>query len=142
MITVGAVVLVVGRLLHPFFPINKNLWTSTFVIFTAGFAMVVLGLCYWVADIRGWRKWAMPFLVFGTNAIAAYAISALIAKSSVVFHVNAGNRQTTWHGYVYTNFFATLAQPKNASLIFAIFFVLLCFVPAWLLYRRRIFIRV
>jgi predicted acyltransferase len=142
MVTVGAVVLVVGRLLHPFFPINKNLWTSTFVIFTAGFAMVVLGLCYWVADLRGWRKWAMPFLVFGTNAIAAYAISALIAKSSVVFHVNAGNRQTTWHGYVYTNFFATLAQPKNASLSFAIFFVLLCFVPAWLLYRRRVFIRV
>jgi predicted acyltransferase len=142
MITVGAVVLLAGRLLHPFFPINKNLWTSTFVIFTAGFAMVVLGLCYWVADIRGWRKWAMPFLVFGTNAIAAYAISALIAKSSVVFHVNAAGRQTTWHGYVYTKFFATLAQPKDASLIFAIFFVLLCFIPAWLLYRRRIFIKV
>ncbi len=139
---IGAVVLAAGRLLHPFFPINKNLWTSTFVLFTAGFAMIVLGLCYWIADIRGWRKWAFPFVVFGTNAIAAYAISALIAKSSVVFYLTAGSRRTTWHGYVYTNFFATLAQPKNASLIFAVFFVALCFIPAWLLYRKRIFLKV
>jgi predicted acyltransferase len=52
---VGAIALIVGRLLHPLFPINKNLWTSTFVIFTAGFAMVILALCYWVVDMRGWQ---------------------------------------------------------------------------------------
>lgn len=142
MLSIGAVAMIVGRLLHSFFPINKNLWTSTYVIFTAGFAMVVLAVCYWLADIKGWRKWATPFLVFGMNAIAAFTFATFVAKCSVVFHVTAGGVRTTWHGYVYDRFFEPLASPYNASLIFALFFVALCWLPMWLLYRRRVFIKV
>jgi predicted acyltransferase len=137
----GAAAMVIGRLLHPIFPINKNLWTSTFVIFTAGFAMVVLAVCYWLVDVKGWRRWAKPFVVFGTNAIAAYVMADLVAIGSLDIHIHAGGRRTSLHGYVYSHFFATLAQPKNASLLFAVFFVAVCYVPIWLLYRRKIFIR-
>ncbi len=75
----GMIAMVVGRLLHPLFPINKNLWTSTYVIFTAGFAMVILAVCYWMIDIREWRRWTLPWLVFGSNAITAFVLSALLS---------------------------------------------------------------
>src|SRR5216684_3874273 len=64
----GLALLVAGRLLHPYFPINKNLWTSSFALFTGGFAMLALAACYWVVDVRGSRAWTAPFLVFGMNA--------------------------------------------------------------------------
>jgi predicted acyltransferase len=137
----GAAAMIVGRLLHGFFPINKNLWTSTYVIFTSGFALVLLAVCYWIADLRGWRKWSMPLLVFGMNAIAAFTFATFVAKCSVVFSVGAESR-STWHGWVYDRFFQPLASPQNASLMFAFFFVALCWLPMWLLYRRRIFIKV
>jgi predicted acyltransferase len=142
MLAIGAVTMIIGRSLHGFFPINKNLWTSTYVIFTSGFAMVVLAFCYWIVDIKGFRKWAMPLLVFGTNAIAAFTFATFVAKCSIVFHVMDDGQRTSWHGYVYDRFFEPLARPINASLIFAIFFVVLCWIPMWLLYRRKIFIKV
>jgi predicted acyltransferase len=141
LIIVGAIGLIVGRLLHPLFPINKNLWTSTFVIFTAGFAMVILALCYWLIDMRGWRRWGQPFLVFGSNAITAFVLSTFLSIASSNFHVNDGERERTLHGYIYTHWFASIAQPKNASLLFAIFFVLVCYLILLPLYWRRVFIK-
>jgi predicted acyltransferase len=141
LLIVGAITLIVGRLLHPFFPINKNLWTSTYVIFTAGFAMVILALCYWLVDMRGRRRWGQPFVVFGSNAIAAFVLSSFLAIASTNFHVNDGGRERTVHGYIYLHWFASIAQPKNASLLFAVFFVAVCYLPMLLLYWRRVFIK-
>jgi predicted acyltransferase len=138
---VGVILMIAGRLLHPLFPINKNLWTSTYVIFTAGFAMVILAICFWIVDMRGLRKWAQPFLVFGSNAITAFALSVLLSIACSNFHVNDAGRERTVHGYIYSHCFASIAQPKNASLLFAIFFVLVCYLPLLLLYRRRVFIK-
>ena len=143
LLAAGAAGLVLGRLLHPFFPINKNLWTSTYVIFTGGFAMVLLALGYWVVDIKGYRRWGRPFLVFGTNSILAFTLSTWLAKCSIVFKVaRADGRLVTWHGYVYDRFFTPLASPKNASLLFALAYVLLWLGLMWLLYRRRIFVKI
>jgi predicted acyltransferase len=141
LLSVGAAAMIAGRLLHYVFPINKNLWTSTYVIFTSGFAMIVLAACIWIVDMKGWKKWAWPFLVFGSNAITAFFFATLLSKLSVIYHVQVGGRVVTWHGYVYNHFFRNLAAPKNASLLFAIFFVLLCLLPMWLLYRKRVFIK-
>jgi predicted acyltransferase len=142
MLAFGAVAMIFGRSLHGFFPINKNLWTSTYVIFTSGFAMVSLAICYWLADIKGWRKWSMPFLVFGMNAIAAFTFATFVAKCSVIFRLTADGARNSWHGWFYDRFFEPLASPYNASLLFALFFVALCWLPMWLLYRRRVFIKV
>jgi predicted acyltransferase len=137
----GVIALIGGRLLHPFFPINKNLWTSTFVIFTSGCAMVGLAVCFWIVDVKGWRGWTWPFLVFGSNAIAVYVLADLLAIASIEIHMYSHGRITSIHGYVYAHFFAPLATPYNASLLFGLFFVLLCFLPMIPLYRRRIFIK-
>jgi len=139
----GVIGMAAGRLMHPLFPINKNLWTSTFVIFTGGFAMLLLAPCYWLVDLRGYRRWTGPVLVFGMNAIAIYVFSFLLSSFSVFFgfHDSDGDFQT-WHGWIYDTYFAPHASPKNASLAFAIFFVLLCYLAAWPLYRKRIFLRI
>ena len=139
----GAVLMVAGRLLDPYFPINKNLWTSTFVLFTGGFAMLLLAVCYWVVDLRGARKWAAPFLVFGMNAILAYALAAIVSETSIDFEfTGAGERAETLHGWLYNNFFVPYMSPKNASLAFAVLFVALIVALLWPLYRKKIFLRV
>jgi predicted acyltransferase len=139
----GAALMLAGRLLDPYFPINKNLWTSTFVLFTGGFAMLLLAVCYWIVDLRGARKWAAPFLVFGMNAILAYALAAVVSETSIDFELTgAGGRAETLHGWMYNNFFVPYMTPKNASLAFGLFFVALILAPLWPLYRKQIFVRV
>jgi predicted acyltransferase len=143
LLAAGAAGLLAGRLLDAYFPINKNLWTSTYVIFTGGFAMVLLAAIYWLVDMRGYRRWGAPFVVFGTNSILVFSLSTLLAKASIIFKVTrADGRLVTWHGYVYQRFFVPLASPKNASLLFALAFLLLWLGLTWLLYRRRIFVKI
>jgi len=139
----GLVLFVAGRSLHPFFPINKNLWTSSFVLFTSGCAMLALAACYWVVDVQSWRTWAKPFLVFGMNAILAYALAALVSEISTDFEfANSRGRETTLHGWVYQRFFVAHFNPLNASLGFAILFVVAIFVLLLPFYRWKIFLRV
>jgi predicted acyltransferase len=143
LVIAGSVLMVAGQLLHPYFPINKNLWTSTYVLFTGGFTMLLLALCYWLVDLRGWRKWGAPFLVFGMNAILAYALAALVSEISIDFEFRGtGGRSRTLHGWLYNSFFVPYANPKNASLAFAVFFVVLILALLWPLYHRRIFVRI
>jgi predicted acyltransferase len=138
----GLVLLIAGRSLHPYFPINKNLWTSSFVLFTGGFAMLALAACYWIVDVRAWRAWAAPFLVFGMNAILAYALAALVSEVSTDFEFSdASGHQTTLHGWLYQRFFVPHASPVNASLAFAVFFVFVIFVLLWPFYRGKVFLR-
>jgi predicted acyltransferase len=139
----GLALLIAGRLLHPYFPINKNLWTSSFVLFTGGFAMLALAACFWVVDTRAWRAWTGPFLVFGMNAILAYALAALVSEVSTDFEFSdSRGHQTTMHGWLYDRFFVPHFSAVNASLAFAIFFVFVIFALLWPLYRGKLFLRV
>jgi predicted acyltransferase len=137
MFVAGAVLIAVGWAWNAFFPINKALWTSSYVLFTGGLALQFLGLCYWLIDIKGYRRWAKPFEIFGMNAIALYVLADLLANLFELIKV----RGDSIGGGIY-NFFAAFLSPTNASLAFAIVFVLICFVFMWLLYRRRIFIKI
>jgi predicted acyltransferase len=139
----GVALLISGRLLHPYFPINKNLWTSSFVLFTAGFAMLALAACYWIVDVRAWRAWTPPVLVFGMNAILAYALAALVSEISTDFEfLYFHGRETTLHGWIYNRFFIPHASPVNASLAFAVFFVLVIFVLLWPFHRGKLYLRI
>ncbi len=139
----GLLLLAAGQLLHPYFPINKNLWTSSFVLFTGGFAMLSLAVCYWLIDVKGWRAWTAPILVFGMNAILAYALAALVSEVSTDFDfTDARGRDTTLHGWLYERFFTPHFSAVNASLAFAIFFVVVIFLMLWPFYRRKIFLRI
>ena len=140
---IGAALTLVGWELDPIFPINKNIWTSTFVLFTAGLAMLLLGACYYLVDVKGWRKWSMPFLVFGTNALAAYVFSEVVEKTMGLVRVNDAGASVSLKRYAFQHFCAPLSSdPYIASLYWALAYVLFCWAFVWLLYRKKIFIRI
>ena len=132
MFVAGAVCVVLGWAWNPFFPINKALWTSSYVLFTAGLALQFLALCYWVIDIKGYRRWAWPFEVFGVNALALFVGTGLMVKLMGLLKVQ---------GWVFRNVFLPWATPINASLAYAIAFILLWLFLMWLLYRKGVFIK-
>jgi predicted acyltransferase len=138
MFVVGAVCVAIGWAWNAFFPINKALWTSSYVLFTGGLALQFLSICYWLIDIKGYRRWAKPFEVFGLNAIALYVVADLIAI--LLGTVKVG--EATLGGWIYDHVFASWASPLNASLAFAITFVLVCLGLMWILYNRKVFLRV
>jgi predicted acyltransferase len=140
---VGAICIAVGWAWNSFFPINKALWTSSYVLFTGGLALQFLALCYWVIDINGYRRWAKPFEIFGLNAIALYIVADLIAVLLDLIKVSGPDGAKISLGYwLFENLFASWASPVNASLAFALTFVAVCLGLMWILYRRKIFIKV
>jgi len=139
----GAFCTMIGWAWNPFFPINKALWTSSYVFFTAGLALQLLALCYWLIDIKGYRKWAWPFVVFGLNAIALFVGSAIMVKLMGLIQVPQGDgTRISSHEWIFDNLFLSWASPVNASLAFAIAFILVWLFLMWLLYRKQIFIKV
>jgi predicted acyltransferase len=138
----GAAALALGLAWGGWFPINKNLWTSSYVVFTAGFAAVVLAACYWLIDVRGWQAWAKPFTIYGMNAIAAFFLSGLFARLLTLVRVPQGDATVTLKGWIFNNLFLSWASPINASLAYAIAFVLLWLGIMWVFYRRGIFVKV
>ena len=134
----GMLLFIAGELWNGWFPINKKLWTSSYVLLTAGLALICLAFCYWLADIKQYRGlWTKPFLIFGANAIAAYIFSEALAGVS---RINIGPSSIQEH--VYASVFSPLASPANASLLYAIAYVVLCWIPMAFLYRKRIFLKI
>lgn len=131
--------MVIGAMWDWAFPINKSLWTSSYVIFTAGIACQLFALCYWLIDVQGYRKWATPFVIFGMNAIAAFFLSSAGARTLNLIKV--GPDDIALKTYLYRNFFASWATPLNASLAFAVTYVLFWLGIMTILYKRRIFIK-
>ncbi len=138
----GVAGVVAGYAWHPWFPISKPLWTSSYVLFTAGAACLLLALCWWLIEMRGWRAWSRPFLWLGSNAILSYALSTFFAKLGSIINVSDGSYTTEVQTWIYEHWFAPLAQPKNASLAFAICYLALWTLVAWGLYRKKIFVKV
>ena len=140
----GGVALVIGLIWSRTFPINKSLWTGSYVIFSAGIACLVLALIYWLVDMNGHRGWARPFLVFGTNSITAYWLSSLLAilLDWIVIAGPAGGEALVLKAYLYETFLASWLWPANASLAYAVMYVLLWLGLLSILYRRRIVIKI
>ncbi len=122
------------------FPINKALWTSSYVLFTAGAALLLLGLLYGVMEVGGLRAWAKPLYVYGMNAIAVFVASGLVAKQMGLTRVGMG--EVPLKAWIYERLFASWAGPLNGSLFFALAYVLIWLAMMWVLYRRRIFIKI
>jgi len=142
LIVAGVAGVAAGYAWHPWFPIGKPLWTSSYVLFTAGAACLTLALCWWLIEMRGWRMWATPFLWLGSNASLAYALSTFVGKLGAIIKVNNGTQAITTQNWIYFHWFAPLADEKNASLIFAMCYLALWTLVAWGLYRKKIFVKV
>jgi predicted acyltransferase len=143
MLAFGIAGIIAGQIWHLWFPINKKLWTSSFVLFAAGCALIALAACYWVCDIKRHRgAWTKPFVVFGTNAIAAYVLADLV--SSVLFdvHLQHGRRTITLQDGLYRALFGGIASRPLGSLLYSIVFVAVCWLPIYAMYRKRIFLKV
>jgi predicted acyltransferase len=131
-----------GYAWHPWFPISKPLWTSSYVLFTAGAACLLLALCWWLIEMRGWRAWSRPFLWLGSNAIVAYALSTFVGKLWSIIKLSDAGNSITLQTWIYEHWFAPLAQEKNASLVFALSYTALWTLVAWGMFRKKIFVKV
>lgn len=133
-----------GLIWDSFFPINKALWTSSYVLLAGGLAMLALALCYWLIDVQGYRKGTLLFVAFGVNAITVFFLSGMIPRIMNLIHIpqpdgtEIGSRE-----YLYRTFIAPpFADPKNASLAGALTFVLIWAGILWWMYRKNIIIKV
>lgn len=143
MFVAGWLAIIAGLFWGIVFPINKSLWTSSYVVFTAGAALQFLGFCYWLIDVKGIQKWAKPAIVYGMNAIAVFVLSGLVARVLIFTKVTGADGQdVSLKQWLFEHLFATWLSPINASLAFAITNVLFWLAMMWILYRRRIFIKI
>ncbi len=143
MFTGGWIAILAGLFWGIVFPINKPLWTSSYVVFTSGCALQFLGFCYWLIDVKEKSKWAHYAVVYGVNPITVYVLSGIIAR--IFIHIKfptADNATISLKSWLYQNLFLSWLEPVNASLGFAITQVLVLLVVAVILYRRRIFIKI
>jgi predicted acyltransferase len=143
MFIAGVCCVIVGWIWNAWFPINKSLWTSSYVFFTAGLALQFLALCYWLIDIKGYQRWTKPFVIFGVNAIVLFVGTGVMGRLMGLIKVPLpdGSRQSL-QGYIYDNAYSSWLSPIKASLAFAISFILLWYFFMWLLYRKNIIIKV
>lgn len=137
----GTAAALAGYVWSGWVPINKALWTSSFVLVSAGFALLLLGLLYWLVEIQGWKRWAWPAVVFGTNAIAAYILAALLARGLGMIQWGAEDHRWTPKKYLVDQVFLSFTTPTNASLLYSLSFVLTCFVIIYAMYRGKVFVK-
>ena len=138
----GALLIIAGLIWNEFFPINKALWSSSFVLYAGGIAVVILSLCYWLIDVKGYRMLTQPFLAFGRNAIAAYLLADFIPTILSAIKVTSNGAKTSVWSYMYTHLFVPYLSPINASLAGAFLMVFIIFIPIWVLYVKKITIKV
>jgi predicted acyltransferase len=136
--------LVVGYLWSLEFPLNKNMWTSSFVLVAGGYSLAVLTFAHFTVEQMNWRKgWTWPWLVFGSNAIAAYMFSELVPGILYNIHVTGPNgKPTELLSWIAMNTVAHIPNPHWAAFAFSVSFTAFCFIPVWILYRMKIFLKI
>lgn len=142
--TAGCMLTLAGLIWDGFFPINKALWTSSYVLLTGGLAMLGLSLCYWLIDVKKRQTGAMPFVAFGVNAITVFFLSGLIPRMmNLILLSRPDGSEMNLREYLYRMVIAPpFADPRNASLAGALTFVLIWFGILWWMWTKRIIVKV
>jgi Uncharacterized conserved protein len=141
----GNICLIAGIIWNIGFPINKLLWTSSFVLYTTGIGLEIFGICYWLADVKGFKQWAKPFVPYGVNAFFVYFISVIFSRTikQLIFVQGINNERQNFKEYAYQTFVSPLfSSPYNASAAWAFLIVLFWFCVLWVLYKKNIFIKI
>ncbi len=139
----GWAAILLGLIWSIWFPLNKSLWTSSYVLYTSGAALQLFGVCYWLIDVQNMRQWAKPAIIYGVNAIAVFVLSGLVARTLTLIKWQPINGETvTLRNWLYQNAFASWAGELNGSLAFALANILFWLGAMAILYRRRIFIKI
>jgi predicted acyltransferase len=135
----GVTSVLIGAIWNPWFPINKKLWTSSFVLFAAGWSLLILAFFWYLVQVRNKKRGTWPLLVFGTNAITAYVISEVMAACLSNVHVGPHLNVLSW---TYHQIASVVTWPPLGSLAYSLFYVLVCWLIVLPLYRKKIFIKI
>ncbi len=145
----GAVVcLASGYFWSIWFPLNKKMWTSSYVLVAAGWSLVIFALAFWSIEQRGWGKsgwtkaFTWPWLVFGSNAIMAYMISELLGGGLEAVRFTSAGRHVNPLFYANHHFFTFITNPGWRAFAYSVSYTFVCFLPVWALYRKKIFIKI
>jgi predicted acyltransferase len=141
LLLLGAATAGLGYLWNMFFPINKPLWTSSYVLYTAGIAMAVLSVIYLITDVLKFQKWATFFIVFGTNSLFTFFLVGIWTKLLLFIKIPLGNEKINLYGWFYEKVCVPVAGNLNGSLMFALIQMLIIWLVALILYRKKILIR-
>jgi predicted acyltransferase len=136
-----------GNLWALWLPLNKKMWTSSYVLVAAGFSLLVLALAYWAVEQLGVGKgkanWAVyPWLVFGSNAIVAYMFSEIVPDGLEHIQFTADGKHTNVIAWLYSHVYAHIPDPGWSTFAYSVTVALVCFIPVWILYRRKLFLKV
>lgn len=140
-LVIGTALTGLGLLWSLFFPINKPLWTSSYVLYTSGIAMLILSIIYILADIIRFQVWGRFFEVFGTNALFSYFLAGVLTKLMLFIKVSLDGDKVNLYSWLYEKIFKPVAGNMNGSLLFAVFQMILIWLFALILFRKRIMIR-
>lgn len=138
----GVIAWILGMAWGLFFPINKALWTSSYVLYCGGLASMMLALFYWIIDVQGYRKWCKIFVAYGVNAITVFFLSAIIAKVMGLIKIDSNGEEVSSRTWLYDTFFTSWLPADIASLAWAITFVLFFLLLLWPMYRKNLIIKV
>ncbi|MCY1512008.1 hypothetical protein D9M68_464530 [compost metagenome] len=139
----GMLAVLLGLLWDLQFPINKALWTSSYVLYTGGLATLILTLSYWIIDAKGYNRFTTPFVVYGVNAITVFFVSGLLPRLLNMIKIEQENGEKIGAlTSFYRNYFVPYFSPINASLTYAIFVVLFFYIILWFMYKKKIIIKV
>jgi predicted acyltransferase len=143
LICAGLILLAAGSILDYWMPINKSIWTSSFSIFMAGLALVFLAIFHLFIDVVGISGWAKPFIILGLNPITIYVLSQILDNSlrSMDLIISKGNRMTC-QDFLFHQFCIPYAEAKTASLLYALGILICMLLVAWIMWRKRLFIKV
>jgi predicted acyltransferase len=141
--SVGILSVIAGLLWDLEFPINKALWTSSYVLYTGGLATMSLALSYWIIDVNKYNRFTKPFVIYGVNAITVFFVAGLLPRLINMIKVEqADGEKVGALTAFYQKFFVPYFSPINASLAYAIFVILFFYVILWAMYKKNIIIKV
>ena len=141
--TSGTFAVIIGLIWNFIFPINKSLWTSSFVLYTGGLAAIILGLCYWIIDVKGYKKFTPLFTIYGLNAIMVFFVSGLLPRILNLIKIILPNgNKISLLTYMYRSLFIPCFSAYNASLAWAIMWLLFWMGILGIMYRYKIFIKI
>ena len=134
----GVVAVWLAELWHFSLPINKSLWTPSFVLLSSGYCAIALAACLWLCDLKRWRNWSAPFVVFGANAMLFFMLAGIAARLLGMFSVG----QNSLHSWLFNSLFQPVFGDYNGSLAFAVSFLLLSYLLMHWCYKRGYLLKV
>ncbi|WP_421775055.1 acyltransferase family protein [Gracilimonas sp.] len=138
----GFILIILGYTWSWIFPINKNIWTSSYTLFTGGQAMCIFGLCYWFIDVKEKQRFTDWGVAYGINAITVFFLSGVIARIFNMIRFTYGGESYTLKGWIYEVVLSSIASPINASLLYAIMWIILFYLLAAWMKKKKIIIKV